>query len=239
MGAWGDVRARCTDHAGCRHQVGATVGHLRETNFGVDWQVVAKPDPNNVAYTAIELQLHTDLPNREVPPGIQFLHCLVADAPGGDSTLADGFWVAEQIRREDPDAFALLSTVPIRYRFHDPEHDLRWSAPVIVVDASGALREVRFHNALREPLDVAPELIEPVYRALARFDRHCRSAAGRIRVHLEPGDVMVFHNRRVLHGRSAFDPRGGRRELHGVYVDVDEWLSALRSIERRADQVTT
>lgn len=211
------------------------VGHLRETNFGLDWHVEAKPQPNNVAYTAIELQLHTDLPNREAPPGIQFLHCLAADAPGGDSTLADGLWVAEQIRHTHPDAFALLSTVPISYRFHDVDHDLRWRAPVIGLADDGAVREVRFHTALREPLDVANALMEPMHRALHAFEALCRSERARVSVHLQPGDVMVFHNRRVLHGRTAFDPGGGRRSLHGAYVDVDEWLSRIRTLGTTED----
>jgi gamma-butyrobetaine dioxygenase len=206
------------------------VGHLRETNFGLDWQVENKPNPNNVAYTAIELQLHVDLPNREAPPGIQFLHCLVAEAPGGDSTLADGFWIAEELRRTDPEAFRLLSTVPIGYRFHDREHDLRWRAPVISLADDGSLREVRFHTALREPLDVPLELVAPMHRAMHAFETLCRRDDVRVCVHLEAGDTMVFHNRRVLHGRTAFDPNGGRRSLHGAYVDVDEWLSRIRML---------
>ena len=206
------------------------VGHLRETNFGVDWHVVAMIEPNNVAYTSIELQPHTDLPNRECPPGFQFLHCLVADAPGGDSTLVDGFWVAEQIRRDDPGTFEVLVTVPVPYRFHDAEHDLRWSAPVITLGSNGEPREVRFHTALTAPLDVAANLVEPLYRAMRVFDRWCRSTVARVTSHLEPGDVMVFHNRRVLHGRAAFDPSGGRRHLHGAYVDADELASRLRML---------
>jgi gamma-butyrobetaine dioxygenase len=208
------------------------VGFLRETNFGVDWHVIAMIEPNNVAYTSLGLHAHTDLPNRESPPGFQFLHCLRADAPGGDSTLVDGFWIAERIRHDDPETFQLLSSVPVPYRFHDTEHDLRWSAPVIGLGAHGQLREVRFHTALRAPLDVAPALVEPIYRAMRVFDGWCRNPAAMITSHLEPGDVMVFHNRRVLHGRTAFDPAGGHRRLHGLYVDVDEWASRLRMLRQ-------
>jgi gamma-butyrobetaine dioxygenase len=206
------------------------VGHVRETNFGVDWHVVAMIEPNNVAFTSIELQAHTDLPNREAPPGFQFLHCLVAEAPGGDSTLVDGFWVAEQIKRDDQAAFALLTAVPVPFRFHDADHDLRWSSPVIGLAPDGGLREVRFHTALTAPLDVHPDLVEPLYRAMRVFDGWCRHPSGRITSHLQPGDLMVFHNRRVLHGRTAFDPTGGRRRLHGLYVDLDEWASRFRML---------
>ena len=146
------------------------VGHVRETNFGRDFHVEAMVEPNNVAYTSVELRPHTDLPNRECPPGIQFLHCWVSDAPGGDSILVDGFWVADRIRDEDPEAFRLLCEVPIPYRFHDDSHDLRFAAPVISRRDDGTYREIRFHNALMDPLELPLGLIEPTYAALRRFD---------------------------------------------------------------------
>ena len=87
------------------------VGHIRATNFGPDFHVEAMLDPNNVAYTSVELRPHTDLVNHEHPPGMQFLHCLVADAPGGESTLADGFWIADRLKAEAPQDFRLLCEV--------------------------------------------------------------------------------------------------------------------------------
>jgi gamma-butyrobetaine hydroxylase len=204
------------------------VGPIRATYFGPDFHVEAKSAPNNVAYTAVELRPHTDLPYYENPPEIQFLHCFSADAPGGESTLVDGFWVADQVRREDPDAFRVLCEVPIPYRFQDDGTDLRFAAPVIGRAPDGTYREIRFHNALTAPLDLPVEMIEPTYRALRRFDRVARSDEAQLVVRLQPGDVMVFHNRRVLHGRRAFEPGGGTRHFFGLYVDVDEWLSRIR-----------
>ena len=48
------------------------------------------------------------------------------------------------------------------------------------------------------------------YRLLAAFinDRNNRLA-----FKAEPGDILFFNNRRVLHGREAFDPRTGDRLL--------------------------
>ncbi len=209
------------------------VGHIRETNFGPDFHVEAMLDPNNVAYTSVELRPHVDLVNHEHPPGIQFLHCLVADAPGGESTLADGFWIADRLRDEAPQDFRLLCEVPIPYRFHDDDNDLRFETPVIGLGADGAYREIRFHNALMAPLAVPPAMVEPIYAALRRFDAIARSEAAQVVVRLQPGDVMVFHNRRVLHGRKAFDPGGGYRHLFGLYVDAPEWRSRMRVLRRR------
>jgi carnitine 3-dehydrogenase len=204
------------------------VGHIRATNFGPDFHVEAVADPNNVAYTPVELRPHTDVPNHQNPPGIQFLQCLEADAPGGDSVLVDGFWVADRVRDDDPQAFHVLCEVPIPYRFHDEHHDLRFASPVIGRRPDGTYSEIRFHNALMAPLDGTAGTVAATYAALRHFDRVARSDEARITFRLRPGDAVVFHNRRVLHGRTAFDPAGGRRHLFGLYVDVDEWLSRIR-----------
>ncbi|MDQ3470680.1 MAG: TauD/TfdA family dioxygenase [Actinomycetota bacterium] len=214
-------------------ELATRVGHIRATNFGPDFHVEAMPEPNNVAYTAVELRPHTDLVNHSSPPGVQFLACFVADAPGGASTLVDGFFVADRLREESPEAFRLLCDVAIPYRFHDATHDLRQAAPVIVLDDDGTYREVRFNNALMAPLTLPVDQVGAVYDALRRFDAIARSPEAQVVVRLEPGDVMVFHNSRVLHGRTAFDPGGGARHLFGLYVDLDEWRSTMRVLESR------
>ena len=40
--------------------------------------------------------------------------------------------------------------------------------------------------------------------------------------------MMVFDNRRVLHGRTAFDASTGHRRLLGIYVDRDVLDSRIR-----------
>lgn len=156
-----------TDTAG--EALAGRIAYCRQTNFGIGFEVASKPNANNVAYTALELKAHTDLPNREMPPGIQFLHCLQFEAEGGDSLFVDGFHAAETLRQTDPDAFALLSTVVVPFRFHDAEWDLRWKAPVIQLGHDGGLAEVRYHNALMAPLDGPADLVRPMYRALRAF----------------------------------------------------------------------
>lgn len=53
-------------------EVAKRIGFLRETNFGSTFQVQSKPNPNNLAYTAVALPPHTDLPNQELPLGFSF-----------------------------------------------------------------------------------------------------------------------------------------------------------------------
>lgn len=204
------------------------VGFLRETHFGVDFTVESKPDPNNVAYTAIELKAHSDLPNLEMPPGIQFLHCLHFDANGGESILVDGFAVAQQLKTENRKAFDDLTKIPVLYRFLDKEWDLRHHSPAIRLDHNGKLEEIRYHTSLTSALDTGFDKMEALYDGLRAFTEILRRPEYELKFKLMPGEVMVFHNRRVLHGRAAFDPQSGPRKLRGCYVDCDQAWSKYR-----------
>lgn len=208
------------------------IGFLRETNFGRTFEVVSKPNPNNLAYTADALPLHTDLPNQELPPGFQFLHCLANEATGGDSIFADGIAIAEDLRARAPDAFELLSTVSIPFRFHDADWDIRRRQTVITLDRDGAISEVCYNAHIAGVFDMAPDLIEPYYRAYRTFMELTRDPAYVLRLKLSAGEMVVFDNRRALHGRAAFDPSTGYRHLHGCYVDRGEVESRMRVLAR-------
>ena len=51
---------------------------------------------------------------------------------------------------------------------------------------------------------------------------------------IQPGEMLCFHNHRLLHGRTAFDlGGGGRRRLLGCYLDIEELHSARAVLARR------
>ena len=220
------------DRDGAVCDLARLIAPLRRTNFGEDFVVESKPDPNNIAYTAHALQLHTDLPNRESPPGAQFLHCRRNEATGGESIFADGFAAAAELRRRSEDDFLLLARAPLPFRFHDRDNDLRHRAPTIGLDANGAVCEIRYHAALTAPLDAPFDQTAAIYAAWLRFGRILREERMRIRCRLCSGETVVFHNRRVLHGRCAFDPASGYRRLDGCYVDWEETQSRIRVLRR-------
>ncbi|MBY5967430.1 TauD/TfdA family dioxygenase [Halomonas denitrificans] len=209
------------------------IGPLRATNFGARFDVVSKPNPNNAAYTAIGLALHTDLPNWRQPPDIQLLYCLKNDAEGGGSIFADGVQVAEALRAEHPAHFTLLATTPIDFRFQDDEQDIGVREPVIDVAPDGRIREIRFNNWIRDTLHLPEALIAPWYEAYAHFWALLNAPEHRISLELKPGQMVAFDNRRVLHGREAFDPSTGERHLQGTYLDRDMLESRLRVLARQ------
>jgi gamma-butyrobetaine dioxygenase len=213
-------------------RVGDRVGHVRVTNYGRWFEVKSVPNPNNLAYTGLGLGVHTDNPYRDPTPGVQLLHCLESEAPGGDSILVDGFRAAEYFRTLDPDGFALLARLPQEYRFADREADLRARQPVISVDGEGTVTGIHFNNRSKAPLDAPLELIEPWYRAYRAFARLLADPARALVLRLAPGDLLMMANQRALHGRTAFDPTLGRRHLQGCYVDIDGVESRFRVLGR-------
>ncbi|KGE78810.1 TauD/TfdA family dioxygenase [Halomonas salina] len=209
------------------------IGPLRATNFGARFDVRSKPNPNNAAYTAIGLALHTDLPNWRHPPDIQLLYCLENDAEGGESTFVDGFAAAEALRRQEPQAFRRLAETPIDFRFQDEEHDIVLTAPLLSLDAAGNVTEVRLNNWIRDTLRLPLEEIDAWYDAYRAFWRLTQDPDNRLEFALAPGQMVAFDNRRVLHGRLAFNPESGRRHLQGTYLDLDLCESRLRVLARQ------
>jgi gamma-butyrobetaine dioxygenase len=213
-------------------EVTRRVGPVRTSNFGDTYDVVSMPNPNASAYTSLGLELHTDLANWHSPPDIQLLFCLKSSVTGGDSVFADGFRVAEDLRLADPEAFELLSTQELEFRFHDASCDIRASAPTIALDRDGQLQRIRFNNWLRSPMVMAESLVGPMYAALEKYWRMLRDPLYGLHLRLEPGRLIAYDNSRVLHGRTAFDPRSGERHLRGCYLTLDDLQSRLRLLER-------
>jgi len=204
------------------------IGFARETNFGTEWNVISMPNPNSNAYTDLHLNCHTDLPYWEAPPGYQFLHCLTNETVGGESVLVDGFRVAEELRKVDPAAFDLLIQVPLDFDFRDDDNDMRYRSPAIRLGQDGKVTEVRFSIAVMGTLNVPGHLMKAVYSAHRTFATLLRDPRFEVRFRLKPGDMMVFDNRRILHGRTAFDASTGHRRLLGIYVDHDVVDSRIR-----------
>ena len=213
-------------------KVGAQFGFTRETNFGALFNVRSVPDANDLAYTSIALDAHTDNPYRTPVPGIQLLHCLVNETHGGLSTLVDGFAVAQALRTEEPEAFRILSATPVRFRYIDTDTELTASAPPIELDVTGEFRAIHFSPRLDFVPLFARAQLEAYYRARRSFDHRLRAPDFEIRFLLKDGDLVMFDNCRLLHGRTGFDPAEGLRHLQGCYIDIDGPRSLYRVLER-------
>ena len=214
-------------------RVGSAFGFTRVTNFGALFDVRSTPEATDLAYTAVPLDAHTDNPYRSPVPGVQLLHCLVNETSGGLSTLVDGFAAASALRARDAEAYRLLSQTAVRFRYRDAGTELVASAPPIDLDVTGAVQAVHFSPRLDLVPLAPPAQLTAYYRARRAFDRLLRSPEFEIRFLLEAGELVMMDNRRLLHGRTGFDPAEGRRHLQGCYIDIDGPRSLYRVLRRR------
>jgi len=208
-------------------------GYVRDTNFGPFFDVRSEPNAIDLAYTSLHLDAHTDNPYRSPVPTVQLLHCLANRTTGGLSTLVDGLAVCEALRTRDAQAFRILSTTPVQFRYQDPTTELTDSAPPIELDVLGRVRAIRFSPRLDfVPLLPAEEL-SAYYQARHTFDRMLRSNEFETRFLLNSGDLLMFDNCRLLHGRTSFDTSEGLRHLQGCYIDIDGPRSLYRVTRRQ------
>ena len=210
------------------------ISHTRETFFKTPFEVINIPKPNNSAYTAHSLRNHMDLPWFENPPGYQFLHCLVNDAKGGDSSAVDGFAVADYLRKNEKEIFKTLISVPLKFRDKDYTQELHRSfyAPAVSLTKDGDYNDIRFSVATMDALDCDQDIMDSVYKAHHRFGNLLHDDKFQIKFRLEAGDIFSFNNRRLLHGRTEFDPNSGNRHLQGYYMDRDEIIGRLRFLKK-------
>lgn len=211
---------------GTIHRVVELFGFVRETNYGRLFEVVSEPKPVNLAYTPRPLSLHTDNPYRDPVPTLQLLHCLKAADDGGVTALADGFKAAALLRERHAEAFALLASTPVDFRFRDGEADLRHRDTIIGLDADGRVESVRLNNRSAAPWDVPFDQMEDFYRAHQRFSSILQTGGCKITFRMREGDLIILDNERVLHGREV--EAVGERRLQGCYADRDGLLSTIR-----------
>ena len=205
------------------------IGRVAETNYGLTFDVRSVPQPENLAYSDLGLGLHTDNPYREPVPGFQALHALVTSPEGGDSLFADGFALAAQLRDSAPDAFRLLTTTAVPFHYRSADAELYAARPLIQLSCEGEVTAVHYNNrSIRVAAGTAPEF----YAAYRRFAALLREPRYQLRMKLADGDLVVFDNQRVLHGRTAFTSARHPRHLQGCYLTRDSVFSATGVLRR-------
>ena len=210
------------------------ISHFRETFFETPFEVINIPNPNNSAYTALGLRNHLDLPYFEIPPGYQFLHCLLNEADGGESVALDGFKVASFMQKEFPEYFKILTETHVKFCNRDYTQNttrIHYS-PLITLTKDNDFNIIRFSIAYMSIMDCTPDKMDLFYKAYRKFAELLHDKRFTINFRLKAGDIFSFNNLRVLHGRTEFDPNSGERHLQGYYIDRDEIIGRLNFLKK-------
>lgn len=221
---------------GSLEAIAGRFGYLRETNFGKLFDVKAKPNPIDLAYTGLALAAHSDNPYRRPVPGIQFLHCLESTVAGGLSTLVDGAAIVGALEEEMPAETRLLETIPVRFVYKSGLCEHQEDAPLVTRKADGTLKQLRFSPRLDYVPPMAPTVLENFYRARRRLHQLAHDPAFQIEFRIPPGAFLMMDNHRLLHGRTAYESDGARW-LQGCYIDHDGPESLYRLLARGSKAV--
>jgi len=146
--------------------------------------------------------------------------------------VVDGFKVAERLQQEFPEGFNLLARYPARFEYAGSKGvRLRAKRPIIELGPDGELIAIRFNNRSAAPFtDVPYDDMERFYAAYRRFAELIEDPAMAVSFKLQPGELFIVDNTRVLHARKSFSS-SGTRWLQGCYADKDGLLSTLAAIE--------
>eukprot|EP00127_Corallochytrium_limacisporum_P004032 Clim_evm81s156 gene=Clim_evmTU81s156 len=214
-------------------RMGERVGALRTTFYGTTWDVVSKPQAENVAYTAQYLGPHMDLMYFESPPGVQYLHALKYKVKGGANIFVDAFKLTKDLKEQDPEAFHMLATYPMTFHYNHDGHRRRYERPIFHMGNTnrfddGLPSKIYYAPPFEGPLRLPASIMDDYYAAYRQFVAMVEDPAYHYEHLLGEGETVIFDNRRVMHARRDFDAAEGHRHLRGTYVDYDDFYNRLQ-----------
>jgi len=109
--------------------------------------------------------------------------------------------------------------------------------PLIALDHRAEIAAIHYNNRSIAPLSLPGGQMQPYYRAYRLFSQMLRDPQYTMRLRLQPGDLVAFYNRRVLHGRTGFSNLGAQRHLQGCYVSQDGVFSNFALLQRNREKV--
>ena len=103
------------------------------------------------------------------------------------------------------------------------------------LDHTGRITRFTYNNHTRDSiLNVTPDVAIELYKGFITIGRMLRDPANQIDHKMCPGDITVFNNSRVLHGRTEFQITSeGDRYLEGIFIDWDIVYSRLRVLAEK------
>ncbi|WP_246792692.1 TauD/TfdA family dioxygenase [Burkholderia perseverans] len=218
-------------------------GFLDRSYFGefFDLEVKADEDTDSVSFSTRALPLHTDIPYCSPPPDYQFLYGLDVSSQCardgiGSTRFVDGFTVAGELRDAEPEAFALLARTPVLYRAEYPQARKRYEhrTPIVRLAPDGSIERL-INNPTKMFFDgIGFDDMLPLFRAYQSLKSRL-VASERSYLHAwSQGDMVVWDNRRIFHGRGDFGASGFTRTLRGGYFREGELQARARFLASRA-----
>ena len=175
------------------------------TRDEANWRIVRRESAASISYDpAKRLYQHTDssVPPHGIPALVLTMHYVEGH---GANTLTDGFAVANDLRKEDPEAYDLLATWGV-----DAERDFAGSRadsvqshkqglvikrkhPILVTDGAGELTRVQYNEVFRMPLSLPYDVFPKYYKAFSKFVEMVHNPKYEKTVDMAEGNLLVMN----------------------------------------------
>ncbi len=209
-------------------RIAASLSLASEINDNRLFDIRSLPETSNNGYITSPPTVYTDQPYRNPVPGFQLLRCLSAAGQGGETIFVDGMAIAEGLRARGPDAFTTLSQIPVPYHFEDAGVELVTERTMLEVDPQGQFRAICYDDRSIAPLTYKGPHLKKYYAAYRQLAELLHEPARSVACRLQPGDLVLFDNSRILHSHSI-----GASHFQGCSIDADGLHSALAVLSRK------
>ena len=190
--------------------------------------------------------VHTDTAYYSTPLRISCLLATHYHAPVQNTYnyFVDSLKVIEDIHRENPEAYTLLSTIPVRITRRrmnvqeecDPsdvrmyQYDAFIETPLICYDEAEQHLFLRFSNKHSGfEISTIPDhsIMEKYYKAFLLLESKLSDPTYHQKIVLKAGAMALFNNNRVCHSRSAIHPSTSRSLFLG-FMSEEMWRTRWR-----------
>jgi len=201
---------------------------IMKTFYGQMFTFTDAQDHADTAYSKVYLGSHTDNTYFCDAAGLQVLHCIQhINGTGGENFFVDGLHAALELKRRNPKAYKMLTTVEVPAEYIEPGQHHKHSAPMIRLNpVTGEIIQLRLNVYDRAVFDTLPQdQMEDFYLSFREFLQIIEDQSSQWTFKLHPGSLVIFDNWRVYHGRHAYT---GLRTMTGCYIQRTDFQSKAR-----------
>jgi hypothetical protein len=201
-------------------------GKVIESHFGriedLKTNNTTNKNTDQLGYTNSAVNLHTDLPFRKKPPGMQLLHCIQHAEIGGENFFVNSVELCKYMKYLDPKAFKILSSKEIILHRKQKNFEVKTATKIITLKNT-KVSIVRSSYFTYAPFNYKFTQMEKFYNAHSLFSKLAMKY--RYETKLNKGDYVLYNNHKMMHARREFQ---GDRHMRGIYFDSKQVFKAIK-----------
>jgi len=196
--------------------IGSYFGQIMPHRSSDDDGIVTVTPTPGAKYTALTGQpfdFHTDGSFMPVPPKIVALQCIVAADTGGESQVVQAETLYNFLKEQDPIGLQGL---------FEPDAVVTTTVDGEVYRGSVFVRADNRVMLTYRPSDhqVTVQAKPEVAQAYKLIQTYLENGTDKLQYKLQPGEILVMDNTRILHTRKPFkENQGAKRKFHRLWFD--------------------